>query len=59
MLTYEMTREEFNDHVEATGAELYSVDENGVETWVCCYVGKPTVMGRYCPKTESADLDLI
>lgn len=58
-LAYEMDRDEFADHVEATDAVLVRTDADGREHYACCYVGREVMMGTFCPATNSADLYLI
>lgn len=58
-LEYAMDRAEFDLHVEATGAELVRTEADGREVYACCYVGRETLMGTFCPATNSADLYLV
>ena len=58
-LEYAMDRAEFNEHVEASGATLVRTEADGREVYACCYVGRETLMGTFCPATNSADLYLV
>lgn len=59
-LEYPMSYAEFLAMMNEAGAELYSLDdETARETWALDFCGVVTVVGVWCPLSQSADLPTV